>query len=77
MGGKMSPITHVGCRQSLIRTRQFQLRDCGVMQEDGLVLSADSGSQAGSVLPPCKEAAVQRRGGKMQEMQFLPYGSCN
>lgn len=37
MDGKMSPITHVRCRQSLIKTRQFQLRHCGVMWEDYLV----------------------------------------
>lgn len=29
MDGKMSPITHDRCRQSLIKTRQFQLSDCG------------------------------------------------
>lgn len=77
MDGKMSPVTHDRCRQSLIKTRQFQLRnfidDVGRMLDHRARIQGLRQAPAMHLCVLCaKRSALQCRGCKTCNMSFLP-----
>ena len=69
----MSQVTHDRCRQSLIKTRQFQLRN--FIDDVGRMLD-HKGLRQAPVMRLCvlcaERSALQCRGCKMCNMSFLP-----